>query len=556
MEARRSASKLRQAKFKAKKREEKKQQEEKVLESLCFPPHYCHLYEGPESDKNEDERKQRHKRVKRNIKKEEKILKEERDLENECRSKFPHLRLYGARLPGENNDEKRARRRKIHRQMAAMEKHQSNAMVLDQVVEEGLNKTGGVESNAVVVDQVMEEAMGQPGQFAREDGRLRGVDGVQLNDTQQEVWAREDSDQFVLAATPTCHAADPVTTSQMNPRVSTDEVAPLNNQLGLTTLAGSQNDTGGVDAKVVRFRFRAEDGDLNETDGLDASVRCMSQQISTASVAAFNNQLRVEDRHTHNVVAVVPPLMDPYARQKWKCPDCGEHGWFLHPLVASQLSTCSEIASVRICPWCGAVFLGHYVEEKFEKWTGQYFNIYPDGAVYWGHFVEGKFDGEGIFMFPANNCDDLVMYHGSWKAGQKEGHGKLVWDDGAEYVGDFKDDECHGQGKITMPSDDQLEYEYVLWNNLQGMKQLRTIDFNTDELKTDLTKWLRNQIPPNGDTYKGQWKYGKREGVHVKTSSEGQLLAIEKYVDDEIVCSEVRPTGYCEEEQWTVKNGH
>ena len=49
--------------------------------------------------------------------------------------------------------------------MAAMEKHQSNAMVLDQVVEEGLNKTGGVESNPVVVDQVMEEAMGQPGKF-------------------------------------------------------------------------------------------------------------------------------------------------------------------------------------------------------------------------------------------------------------------------------------------------------------------------------------------------------------------------------------------------------
>ena len=69
---------------------------------------------------------------------------------------------------------------------------------------------------------------------------------------------------------------------------------------------GSQNDTGGVDA-------RAEDGDLNETNGLDASVRCMSHQISTVSVAAFNNQLCVEDRHTHNVEAVVPPLMDPYA---------------------------------------------------------------------------------------------------------------------------------------------------------------------------------------------------------------------------------------------------
>ena len=182
--------------------------------------------------------------------------------------------------------------------------------------------------------------------------------------------------------------------------------------------------------------------------------------------------------------------------------------------------------------------------------------------MYWGHFVEGKFDGKGIFMYPANNCDDLVMYRGSWKAGQKEGNGKLVWDDRAEYVGDFKHDECHGQGKITMPSDDQLEYKYVLWNNLQGIKPKKQpgLQWNTyyitKELKTDLTKWLRNQIPPNGDTYTGQWKYGMREGVHVKTSSEGQVLAIETYVNDEIVCNEVRPTGYCEEEQWTGKNGH
>ena len=57
LEARRSANKLYQAKRRAKKREEKKQQEEKALESLCSPPQYCHLYEGPESNKNKDEQK-------------------------------------------------------------------------------------------------------------------------------------------------------------------------------------------------------------------------------------------------------------------------------------------------------------------------------------------------------------------------------------------------------------------------------------------------------------------------------------------------------------------
>ena len=112
---------------------------------------------------------------------------------------------------------------------------------------------------------------------------------------------------------------------------------------------------------------------MNETGGMDAKeVATLDNQLglTTVSVAAFNNQLKV-DRQTNNVLSVVPPLME----QKWKCPDCGEDGWYLLPLVET-------IGELRTCSWCGAVFLGHYIEGKFEKWTGQYFSIYSDGAVY------------------------------------------------------------------------------------------------------------------------------------------------------------------------------
>ena len=69
---------------------------------------------------------------------------------------------------------------------------------------------------------------------------------------------------------------------------------------------------------------------MNETGGMDAKeVATLNNQLglTTVSVAAFNNQLKV-DRQTNNVLSVVPPLMEPYARQKWKCPDCGEDGWY------------------------------------------------------------------------------------------------------------------------------------------------------------------------------------------------------------------------------------
>ena len=106
-EARRSADKFYQAKRRVKKREEKKQEEEKALESLCSPPQYRHLYEGPDSDKNEDEQKKPPRRVKKNIKREGKLLKEENNLEIECCSKFPRLRLYEERPFGESNNKQK-----------------------------------------------------------------------------------------------------------------------------------------------------------------------------------------------------------------------------------------------------------------------------------------------------------------------------------------------------------------------------------------------------------------------------------------------------------------
>ena len=78
--------------------------------------------------------------------------------------------------------------------------------------------------------------------------------------------------------------------------------------------------------------------------------------------------------------------------------------------------------------------------------------------MYWGNFVNGKFDGEGILMYPANDVHKRVKYQGHWKAGQREGYGKLRFGSGAEYIGDFKHDQCHGQGTVTKLSDDQSDF--------------------------------------------------------------------------------------------------
>ena len=56
---------------------------------------------------------------------------------------------------------------------------------------------------------------------------------------------------------------------------------------------------------------------MNETGSMDAKeVATLDNQLglTTVSVSAFNNQLKV-DRQTNYVLSVVPPLMEPYTRQ-------------------------------------------------------------------------------------------------------------------------------------------------------------------------------------------------------------------------------------------------
>ena len=329
--------------------ETKQQEEEDFKRDECseFPQ----FYEGPDPNEDKKKREARWKRIRRNNKAERRILKVERDLKEKCLN-LRRPDLYHERPSGESGEQQRVRRLKIRRglkaaealgpdsqnetggveedggpnetdgvdaravrfpedvsicldatqvdrlapkdtdqHIRAMEKLQSNAMLVDQVVEEGLNETGGVGAKSVhlraedgrmhsvdegfeacqedrrlgfqVGDMVevnsweyapgtiiatcvygngylirlpddgsvvwatadidkyfhaavplrfplgfrVEANMGQfyaPGKVIAHYDNGRAY-RIQLDDTQQEVWAREDSDQFVRAAAPVCH---------------------------------------------------------------------------------------------------------------------------------------------------------------------------------------------------------------------------------------------------------------------------------------------------------------------------------------------------------------
>jgi hypothetical protein len=70
--------------------------------------------------------------------------------------------------------------------------------------------------------------------------------------------------------------------------------------------------------------------------------------------------------------------------------------------------------------------------------------IYDDGAKYVGSFRNGQFNEQGTFTFPNGE-----KYVGNFKDGTFNGQGTFNFPDGKNYVGEFKDGKFNGRGTFT-----------------------------------------------------------------------------------------------------------
>ena len=95
----------------------------------------------------------------------------------------------------------------------------------------------------------------------------------------------------------------------------------------------------------------------------------------------------------------------------------------------------AQAASLPDCPTSG----------YFNNCFGNY--SYNDGGEYIGEFKDDKRHGQGTFIFPSGN-----KYVGDWFANKREGQGILFYKGGDKYEGDFKNDKMSGQGVYTFSS--------------------------------------------------------------------------------------------------------
>lgn len=80
--------------------------------------------------------------------------------------------------------------------------------------------------------------------------------------------------------------------------------------------------------------------------------------------------------------------------------------------------------------------------EPYIHCSGTY--LFDDGAKYVGAFKDGKFNEQGTFTFPNGE-----KYVGNFKDGTFNGQGTFTFPDGNNYVGEFKDGKFSGQGTFT-----------------------------------------------------------------------------------------------------------
>lgn len=156
--------------------------------------------------------------------------------------------------------------------------------------------------------------------------------------------------------------------------------------------------------------------------------------------------------------------------------------------------------------------------------------MYENGNVYSGQFLEGKYNGAGIFTSLRGD-----RYEGDWEQGEKHGNGRYVYPDGSSYSGSFEANKKHGFGIFTW--EDGTEYRGH-WNEGEPHGEGELVLTDGQRLEGQYENGIVVDgsgifIYENGDRYVGQWRDGERNGNGILFNVEGDIMFAGAWQDDE-----------------------
>lgn len=118
---------------------------------------------------------------------------------------------------------------------------------------------------------------------------------------------------------------------------------------------------------------------------------------------------------------------------------------------------------------------------------------YDSGRVYSGDWIAGQWNGKGKLLNPNGDT-----YEGEFVFDARHGKGVYKWDNGDVYTGMFREDKRHGQGKFAFHNGNVYEGEFC-----DGMFE----GFGRYKF--------------NGGYYEGEWKEGRYDGNGELVSASG-----------------------------------
>ena len=221
--------------------------------------------------------------------------------------------------------------------------------------------------------------------------------------------------------------------------------------------------------------------------------------------------------------------------------------------------------------WAGDKYVGEHRNNDF---NGQGTYIWANGDKYVGEFQNGKFNGKGIKTFT-----DGTVEEGIWKDDEfqyalenassnsdetfsstlpscpsdtsvrwHDCFGTYTLENGAEYVGEFKDDDKNGQGTYTWADGDKYvgEYRNGKRNGL-GTFTYADGDKYVGEYRNGEKNGQGTYTWADGVTDVGTFSDGKLNGFATRYSASGKILKEGIWKDDEFQYAQNNPSSKSED---------
>ena len=98
-----------------------------------------------------------------------------------------------------------------------------------------------------------------------------------------------------------------------------------------------------------------------------------------------------------------------------------------------------------------------FLREEYGEGSGKY--TFPNGGKYVGGWKENKKHGQGKLTIGKGKFEG-DKYEGDWKDGKQHRQGNYISTNGSKYVGEYKDGKENGQGILTFHDGIKLEGEF------------------------------------------------------------------------------------------------